>query len=79
MRGYQVDPETRVVDEHFAVVYAPRRQRDRFPEGSVQVVDSEAAARDGADPARKLYAARVVGPARSSEGLRLYYLVGWLD
>jgi hypothetical protein len=79
VQGYHLDPETRVVDEHFALVYAPRRQRDRFPEGSVQLVDSEAAARAGADPAGKLYAARVVGPARSSEGLRLYYLVSWLD
>lgn len=79
VRGYRLDPDAKVADEHYAVVYAPKRTRDRVPEGSVKLVDSEAAARAGADPARKLYPARVVGPARSSEGLRLYYIVRWLD
>jgi len=45
----------------------------------VQVVDSEQAAREGSDPARHLFPARVIGPARSSEGMRLYYIVRWLD
>lgn len=79
VQGYRLDPDAKVADEHYAVVYAPKRARDRVPEGSVKLVDSEAAARAGADPARKLYPARVVGPARSSEGLRLYYIVRWLD
>jgi len=74
-----LDPETKVVNEVFALIYAPRRARDRFPENCVTVVDSEAAALSGADPAKKLYPARVIGPSRSSEGFRLYYLVGWLD
>lgn len=50
-----------------------------FSENCVTVVDSEAAALSGADPAKKLYPARVIGPSRSSEGFRLYYLVCWLD
>lgn len=79
MQGYRLDPEARVADEHCAVVYAPKRVRDRVPEGSVRVVESEAAALAAADPARKLYPARVIGPARSSEGLRLFYIVRWLD
>jgi hypothetical protein len=95
MQGYRLDPDGGVADEHFALVYAPRRlpssclappshvphrpARDRVPEGSVQLVESEAAALAGADPARKLYPARVIGPARSSEGLRLFYIVRWLD
>lgn len=65
--------------ERFALIYAPRRDRERYPENCVQIVESEAAAREGADPAKKLYPAQVVGPSVSSEGLRLYYLVGWLD
>ena len=72
-------PEGKVVNECFALIYAPRRARDRFPENCVAAVDSEAAALSGADPAKKLYPARVIGPSRSSEGLRLYYLVCWLD
>jgi len=79
MRGYRLDPDARVADEHFAIVYAPRRSRDRVPEASVQVVESEQAAREGSDPARHLFPARVIGPARSSEGMRLYYIVRWLD
>ena len=79
VQGYRLDPDSKVAAEQFAIVYAPRRTRDRVPEGSVQVVDSEAAALAGADAAKNLYAARVVGPARSSEGLRLFYIVRWLD
>lgn len=79
VRGYRLDPEGKVADECFAVVYAPKRTRDRVPEGNVQVVATEAAALAAADAARKLYPARVVGPARSSEGVSVYYIVCWLD
>ncbi len=65
--------------ERFAVVYAPKRARDRVPEGNVQVLETEAAALAAADPAKKLYPARVIGPARSSEGVSVYYIVCWLD
>lgn len=79
VQGYHLDPDAKVADEHFALVYTPRRARDRVPEGNVTLVDSEQAARDGADPQKKLYPARVVGPARSSEGFRMFYIVRWLD
>ncbi|MDH4133653.1 MAG: hypothetical protein OEV31_02595, partial [Gammaproteobacteria bacterium] len=79
MQGYRLDPDSDVADEHFAVVYAPKRTRDRVPEGNVRVVESEAAAHAGADPAKKLFPARVMGPARSSEGVRVFYILGWLD
>lgn len=74
-----VDRDSKVVEERVAVVYAPRRTRDRFPENCVEVFDSEADALAAADPGAKRFAARVLGPSRSSEGLRLYYLVRWLD
>lgn len=81
VQGYRLDPDAnaKVADEHYAIVYAPRRARDRVPEGSVTLVASEQAARAGANPDKKLYPARVVGPARSSEGLRVFYIVRWLD
>ncbi len=79
MKGIYLDPDTKVVEEHFAIIYVPRRQRGRFPEDCVRLVESEQAARDGANPEKKLYPAKVVGPSRSSEGLRLYYLIDWLD
>jgi len=79
MSRIPIDPDSDVVDEHFAVVYAPRRHRDRFPENCVEIVESEQGAREKADPANKSYAAKVVGPSRSSEGFRLFYLERWLD
>jgi len=79
MSRIPIDPDSDVVEEHFAVVYAPRRHRDRFPENCVEVVASEELAREQANPENKSYAARVVGPSRSSEGFRLFYLEQWLD
>lgn len=72
------DPETNLVQEHFAVIYAPRQQRTRFPENCVTLADSEAQAREQAQPEQKRFPAKVAGPSRSSEGYRLYYLVHWL-
>lgn len=80
MKGIYIDEEdARVIDEHFALVYAPRRMRSRFAENTVQIVESEQAAREQAKPDKKIYAAKVVGPSRSSEGLRVFYLSCWLE
>ena len=79
MSRIKLDPESNIVKEQFAVVYAPRRHRDRFPDTCVQVMDSRDAALAAADPAGKHFAAVVLGPSRSSEGFMLYYLVQWLD
>ena len=80
MKGIYIDDENaRVIDEHYAVVYAPRRSRNRFAENTVQIVESEQAAREQANPEKKIYAAKVVGPSRSSEGLRVFYLSDWLE
>ncbi|MCU0766079.1 MAG: hypothetical protein MUE39_01710 [Gammaproteobacteria bacterium] len=73
-----VDPDSRSLAEHPAVVKGARR-RARFPAGCVTAVADEAAARAGANPARNLHAAVVYGPSTSSEGLQVYYLVRWLD
>ncbi|MBK1722518.1 hypothetical protein CKO23_09695 [Thiocystis violacea] len=74
-----VDPESRSLAEHFALIRNPRRNRARFPEGCVVLVDDEAAARAGADAQAKLLPALVYGPSPSSEGQRVYYLVRWLE
>jgi len=78
MRGIYIDPESKVVGEHCAVVYAPRKGRNRFPENCVEIMSDEHEALQTSRPDEKYYAARVMGPSRSSEGLRLYYLVDWL-
>lgn len=79
MKQIPFDPHTRIIDECYAVVYVPGRQRDRFSENCVEVMESLAAAKENANPERKRYAARLVGPSRSSEGFRLYYLLEWLE
>ncbi len=79
MKGIYLDSETSVTAEAFAVVYLPGRQRNRYPETNVWLMDSAEAALQQAEPDKRCYAARVMGPSRSSEGVKLYYLVGWLD
>jgi len=80
MRGYSLDPSplANVADKHFAVIYAPRRKRERFPQTCVTLVESEAEALAKADPDSNQYAAEVIGPARSSEGLNIFYVIQWL-
>lgn len=78
MANYHVDPDTDLVERQYAVVYTPRKQRDRFPENVVTVKETRDEALGASDPDHKLYAALVYGPCRSSEGFRLYYLVEWL-
>ena len=73
-----VDPESKSLEERFALIKTPRQSRKRFPEACVTVVDSEADARDGRDPAKNLHPAVVYGPSVSSESQRIYYLVRWL-
>jgi hypothetical protein len=80
MRGIiPPDPETNVSNMEFAVVYVPRRSRNRFAAGCVQIMATASAAVDAADPDKKLYAARVSGPSKSSEGQYIYYLLEWLE
>jgi hypothetical protein len=74
MKGIHIDAESDVVGTHYAIVYAPRRQRGRFPVNCVEIVNDVDAALAGSDPADKKYPARVIGPSRSSEGVMLYYL-----
>ena len=80
MRGFvPPDPYTKVSEEHYAVVYVPKRSRKRFPKGCVEIVASKEDALLAENSDRKLYAARVLGPSKSSEGQYIYYLVEWLE
>ena len=75
--GYSLDPHPRAnfATECFAVVHLPRLKRDRVAAGSVELVADLPAALAKACPEAQRYAARVVGPARSSEGVLLYYIM----
>lgn len=74
-----IDNETDAQQERAALIQTPRRDRQRYPEAVVALVEDDEAALAGADPDLRLHPARVYGPSVSSEGLRLYYLVRWLD
>ncbi|MES9879677.1 MAG: hypothetical protein ABW185_02205 [Sedimenticola sp.] len=50
-----------------------------FPKHCVEIAASREEAVDNADSDCAKYPASVVGPSRSSEGLRLFYLLEWLD
>lgn len=78
MQGIPLDTETKVVQVHYAVVYAPRRSRGRFAETCVTIVIDEQTAQEQADPDNHLFAAKVIGPSVSSESQRIYYLDDWL-
>ncbi|MEA3275045.1 MAG: hypothetical protein U9Q81_07120 [Pseudomonadota bacterium] len=73
-----IDPESKSLEERFALIKTPRKSRSRYPEGCVTPVADERAAREGAEPLRNLHPALVYGPSVSSEGQRIYYLVRWL-
>lgn len=79
MRGFvPPDPETAVSAECYAVVYVPKRSRNRFHSGCVTIVESAQLAKEQSDEAHHRYAAKVLGPSKSSEGQFIYYLVEWL-
>lgn len=77
VNGYSLDPHPRAnfAKEQFAVVRIPRVKRDRVPAASVEIVDDLETAIAQSNPDDKFYPAKVVGPARSSEGTMLYYII----
>ncbi len=80
MRGFiPPDPETKVSQDHYAVVYVPRRSRKRFAASCVKLKANREEALEQANPTSKYYAAIVIGPSKSSEGQYVYYLREWLE
>ncbi len=78
MANIKIEPGSDLAKEQYAIVYAPGRNRDRFSETCVETVTSEDHAITGSNPESNQFPAKVVGPCRSSEGFRIYYLVNWL-
>ncbi|MCU7852299.1 MAG: hypothetical protein KZQ80_08805 [Candidatus Thiodiazotropha sp. (ex Monitilora ramsayi)] len=75
----QDDPDSTIVKTCYAVIYTPSRRRKRFPENCVTPVESAELAIARAAEKNDSHPAKVMGPSRSSEGFRLYYLLEWLD
>ncbi|CAK0761826.1 conserved hypothetical protein [Gammaproteobacteria bacterium] len=74
--NFHFDPNQ--VTEIAALINSPNINRKRYPEGVVIAMANETEALQHANPEKNLHPAVVIGPARSSEGVRLYYLVKWL-
>lgn len=73
MRGFvPLDPESNVSADRFAVIYVPGRNRNRFSANCVQIKQSSEQALLESDPGNKYFAARLIGPSKSSEGQTLY-------
>jgi len=77
--GPTIDPDIpQMMRACFAIAHVKRGSRRRFPENCVEVVAYEATALARERPELGEHAVEVMDPSRSSEGLRLYYLVRWL-
>ena len=90
MRGLvPPDPAGGVSDIQYAVVYEPKRNKKskreskrnnkRFSANCVEIKASEEEALTYASEDQTRYAAKVLGPSKSSEGQFIYYLVEWLE
>jgi len=79
--GLFTDTEAKVVGTSAVLIYSPagKRNRKRFPENCVELMADEDEAMRRADPDKGFHAAIASGPARSSEGFKLFYLIRWLD
>jgi len=72
------DPEGGISKIRYAVVYVPKRSRSRFAANCVEIKDSAEQAQASSEPDDKRFAAKVLGPSKSSEGQIIYYLLKWL-
>ena len=72
-------PNRAIVKRCFAVIYTPSKRRKRFPENCVSEMPSAEEAIAASKGQKDKHPAQVMGPSRSSEGFRLYYLIQWLD
>ena len=90
MRGLvPPDPAGGVSDIQFAVVYEPKRNKKikreskrhnkRFSANCVEIKISAEEAKTQSSDEQNRFAAKVLGPSKSSEGQFIYYLVEWLD
>ncbi len=89
MRGLvPPDPAGGVSDIQYAVVYEPKRNKlskreskrsnKRFSANCVEIKDTAEDAHAQADDGKNRFAAKVLGPSKSSEGQFIFYLVEWL-
>lgn len=80
MRGFvPPDPVEGVSKLQYAIIYAPRAKRHRFSANCVQVCSSREEAIKRSDSEKHMFAGKVLGPSKSSEGQYIFYLIEWLS
>lgn len=86
MKGFvPPDPLTKVSTIQSALVFAPdrhstaKRKNKRFSANCVFIKNSEQQAYDEANADNSYYAAKVLGPSKSTEGHFIYYLDRWIE
>lgn len=86
MKGFvPPDPITKVSTLKPAVVFLPKRSniskrlRKRFSANCVTIKESEEQAIADAQPDKNLFAAKILGPSKSTEGHFIYYFDCWLE
>ncbi len=72
------DPEGGVSKVQYAVVYVPKRNRNRFSANCVEIKASAEEALSKPNKDSKHFPAKLLGPSKSSEGQYIYYLIEWL-
>ena len=72
-----LDRQTKTQQMVFAIVYVPKRSRDRFQASCVQLCQDKDEALAKADIEKKWFPAQIYGPSKSSEGVVMYYLSQW--
>jgi len=73
-----IDRQTNTQQFTYAIIYVPKRSRDRFQSNCVQICVDKNDALNKTDVAKKWFGAEVYGPSKSSEGVLMYYLNQWL-
>jgi hypothetical protein len=73
-----IDRQTKTQQLFYAVVYIPKRSRDRFQASCIQLCQDKEDALLKANIDKKWFPAQIYGPSKSSEGLIMYYLNQWL-
>ena len=73
-----LDPDSQVSEQHWAVVYVPKRSRNRFAASCVEICVDKGAMLEKSSVAKRKFAASVIGPSKSSEGQSIYYLIRWM-
>lgn len=79
MQTIIMDSDSKSLSEQFALIKTPRKNRMRYSEACVTIVDTEQQAHNQAQPEHEIFPAVVYGPSKSSENVCIYYLIKWLD